>query len=355
MNEERRLQIYDYLKTLFRTIRNFIAEEPQYLEFVPDLFKATYSFQIYECTNGYIVAVYLGNLADNYHYNDVPRSVEAHVNSLPNLIAGTDQHVVTNLQDWKGCGLLQVVVDCVEIGGERVPTTGWKFLFISTKDWKWPTEDAKKQGEQYAREFRARAAVYEPSAGGFMRSYNVSVDRPYLVRRLQSLLSQYKAIISEGTFNERVIHRFLRDHPTMFFPTKKRVLYEYALKNGGDIFYRIDFGVELTTGRYILVELENPKHSIFTAKGDFSQIVNHAERQVRDWMTWIRKNPGELASDMPGLIAPDGLIVVGRTSDMAKDHRDKVSMRNETNTIRLVTYDDLAEEMENYIKHLQDI
>ena len=141
----------------------------------------------------------------------------------------------------------------------------------------------------------------------------------------------------------------------MFFPTKKRILYEYPLIKGGTVFHKTDFVVELTSGRYILVELENPKYPIFTAKGDFSQTTNHAENQVRDWMIWMQLNPEELKTDLPGLLTPEGMIVIGRSADLSKELRGKITMRNKTNSIRLVTYDDLAEEIENYINHLQDV
>jgi hypothetical protein len=53
--------------------------------------------------------------------------------------------------------------------------------------------------------------------------------------------------------------------------------------------------VEMTTGRYVLVELENPNHHIITRSGDYSAIAGHAERQVEDWVLFLRRNSETVA------------------------------------------------------------
>jgi hypothetical protein len=140
----------------------------------------------------------------------------------------------------------------------------------------------------------------------------------------------------------------------LLFPTKKRLLYEYPLMRDSALVHKIDFVIEMTTGRYILVELEHPKHAIFTQSGDYSAIVNHAERQVEDWILFIRKNPETVADELPGIIAPEGMIVVGRSAEFAKQDRERLRVHNEKHNIKLFTYDDLAEEAENHISHIRD-
>jgi hypothetical protein len=39
-----------------------------------------------------------------------------------------------------------------------------------------------------------------------------------------------------------------------------------------------------------LVELESPTAKMFTRTGDFTQVLNHAIRQVSDWREWIKQN-----------------------------------------------------------------
>jgi len=140
----------------------------------------------------------------------------------------------------------------------------------------------------------------------------------------------------------------------LLFPTKKRLLYEYPLIENGKIVHKIDFIIEMTAGRYILVELENPKHTIFTRSGDYSAQVNHAERQVEDWILFLRKNPDSVKEDLPGIVAPEGILVIGRSNDFTSHDRERLRIHNEKHSINLYTYDDLAEEAKNHIAHILD-
>lgn len=351
MNATRQRQIHRYLETLFGSLRRFLQDEPGYVQYVPDVFKFAYVFLVFECSNGYAVAAYPSGFADNYIYIDKDVSVVDALRGLPNLIAGTKNHVVLKM-DVTGSGLLEACLDRVETNRGPVPTTGWKFLFAASKDFTWPVHEARGSAREYVGIFKARAAVYRAGEGGFVLRYDRALARHELVSRLHQILERYRGIITETDYKERQIHRFLRDNPVLLIPTKRRMVYEYPLKEDGKVRFVVDFVIERTSGAYILVELENPKHKLFTAKGDFSQIVSHAERQVSDWMLHIRKNVAAIESEFPGIKTPEGLIVVGRSSDLSEAERDKIRMRNEKHLIRLVTYDELAEEAENHINHL---
>jgi hypothetical protein len=216
-------------------------------------------------------------------------------------------------------------------------------------------KEARESARDLIAVIKARAALYDaPTGGGFITHYDRIATRQELTHRLTRILEDYKKIITEENYAERIIHRYLRDHPVLLFPTKKRLLYEYPLMRDSALVHKIDFVIEMTTGRYILVELEHPKHAIFTQSGDYSAIVNHAERQVEDWILFIRKNPETVADELPGIIAPEGMIVVGRSAEFAKQDRERLRVHNEKHNIKLFTYDDLAEEAENHISHIRD-
>jgi hypothetical protein len=355
MNEERRLQIYTYLKAYFDIIREFLQTEPQYQQFVPQLFKFPYLFLVCECTDGYVVAAYPSGFADNYIYFEKNDTVDNAMRSFPNLVAGTANHVVLGIDGFGGSGMIQGILDRVETSRGPVPTTGWKFLYMATTDFDWPAVEARKDAHETVATLKARAAVYKPSDSALLMSYDSALLRRETISRLYEILEQYRSIVDKKHFEERVIHRFLRDNNVMLFPTKKQMVYEYPLKEGEQIRYKIDFVIEITTGRYVLVELENPRHKLFTAAGDFRQIVNHASQQVANWILWIRNHPDNVRTDFPGIIAPEGLIVIGRNSDLNNEQREKIRLRNEHQHIKLMTYDDLAEEAENHIKHILDV
>jgi hypothetical protein len=357
MNETRRLQIHAYLKTYFQDIRHFIQSEPLIEQFVPQLFKFKYLFLVFECKDGYVVAAYPSGFADNYFYFHKEENVKSVIASLPNLIPGTEAHVVLDLDNWGGSGMRSGISDTVETKNGPLPTGGWKFLNVATLDFDWPVSDAHENAEGIIALIKERTHVYSPDQGHFLTKYESVLEERGKTERLYQILEAYKSIIDEKSYKERTIHRFLFEHPFILESGKKQIFYEHPLKDeNGNVCYRIDFVIELTTGRYILVELENPKHELFTSKGEFRQIVNHAENsQVLQWMLWIRQHFNLIAGTFPGIVAPEGLIIVGRSSNLDIEQRNLIRMWNEKHEIKLKTYDELAEEAENYIKHFLDI
>ncbi len=349
------VQIYDYFNTLFSTIRNFIEKEPEYRDHVPDMLKFPYLVLSFRCSDGYVVAAYPSGIADNFIHLDQDRTVDEVLHSLPNKILGTSNYVGFGAGDWGGSGRYEVIIDRIETNRGPLPTTGWKILHVATRDHTWTVKEARESARDLIAVVKARAALYDaPSGGGFITHYDRIATRQELTDRLLSILESYRNIITEKNFEERVIHRYLRDHPVLLFPTKKRLLYEYPLTKNGGVIHKIDFVIEMTTSRYILVELENPKHTIFTQSGDYSAIVNHAERQVEDWILFMRKNPEAVADKLPSIVAPEGMVVVGRSTGFTQHEREKLRIHNEKHNIKLYTYDDLAEEAENHISHIRD-
>lgn len=364
LNEERRLQIYEYLERYFGELREFLTREPQYQQYTPDIFKLLYVFVVIECRNGYVAAAYPGHLADNYLYFDaLDKHVGNVMRSLPSKIYGTNEHLTLAIDDLSGSGLFSIVIDAVETTSGPLPTTGYKFLFVATLDFEWPTAEARKSAEEWIDILKARALVYSPGESVVFLSRPTALpeNKPaqeathHILDVLRQTIEEYQNILTEKEFRERVIHQFIRDHRVLLHPTKRRLLFEYPLKVGKKVDHKIDFVVELTTERYILVELENPRHTLFTVQGDFRQVVNHAEQQVSDWFAWIRRNRHLVEKDLPGIIAPEGLIVIGRSASLTDAQKDKLRIRNEQHLIKIVTYDDLAEEAENLIHHLLDV
>ena len=356
MNEQKRTQIYDYLSTFWSEMRNFFTRQPEYEQYIPQIFRWTYLFITIEGHDGYVVAAYPSGFADNFLFFEKEESVENITHRLPNLVMNTDAHVVLSVDGFGGSGMYSAILDRVESDKGPVPTTGWKFLYMATPDFDWPVSEARKSAHEIIAMLKARALIYQPQDGGFLMQYNDDVMRRQLISRLNHILEQFRSIINEKSFAERVIHKFIHEHPVLLYPEKSRLIYEFPLKENKKVKYRIDFVVELPRRRYVLVELENPKHELFTGSGDFRQIVNHAENsQVGSWMLWIRRNLASVECDFPGIVAPEGLVVVGRSTKLTNEQQERIRMWNDTHDIKLKTYDELADEAENFIKHLLDV
>lgn len=96
-----------------------------------------------------------------------------------------------------------------------------------------------------------------------------------------------------------------------------------------------------------IVELESPIARLFTKKGDPTQALTHAIRQITDWRTWLTPNQGYAARprEKSGLGLTDisnrapGLIIIGRRSSLdAATHERRRQMCAQTQ-IAIHTYD----------------
>lgn len=353
--QERQNEIVAYLREFFGTIRSFVTSEPEYGPHVPHVFRFTYDFLIFDCRDGYVVAAYPSGLADNFIRIEDKRAVTQVLATLPNKLTGTDAHFVFKVNDWNRQGGLQAIIDVVQTNQGPVPTTGYKFLYVYSKSQLWPLDHARNSAYEYIRVIKAQASLYKADAPRLIVNYDHAVLRHELIARLHQVLDEFRLIINEVSYRERVVHRYLRDNRVLLYPNKKQLVYEYGLLETERLKYRIDFVVEITSGRYVLVELENPKHRLFTARGDFTRAVNHAVNQVSDWMLFIRERPDAVASAFPDIVAPEGLVIIGRNEHLTQHQRNKIRIHNDQNTIKVITYDDLAEEAENYIRHLLEV
>lgn len=75
MSKKWHRQIHDYFEIMFSIIREFISNEPEYRDHVPDMLKFPYLVLSIRCTDGFVVAAYPSGIADNYLPFEQDRSV----------------------------------------------------------------------------------------------------------------------------------------------------------------------------------------------------------------------------------------------------------------------------------------
>lgn len=140
---------------------------------------------------------------------------------------------------------------------------------------------------------------------------------------------------------KRDVHSFLAEHTYFLHPALETIVSEPAIGMGTE--FRPDFIIREATGDYILVEIENPKRSLFTKRGDFTADVTHAVQQVEDWQEWLEQNLPTAQRYYPDIVSPRGLIVIGRLSTLTQKERQKLARRN-INTrgrLEILTYDEM--------------
>ncbi len=155
VNEERIQRVCEHNAVYFKRLRDFLVKETAVAAKLPDFYKLTYTFLVFECADGYAIAGYPGGVVDNYVATDTRRSLDELLKSLPNPIQGTDQHATVSAANLSGTGAFHIIMDKdIDTTHGPRPTLGWKFLSAGTPGYGWPREDAEKRAEEAIAGFR---------------------------------------------------------------------------------------------------------------------------------------------------------------------------------------------------------
>jgi len=173
------------------------------------------------------------------------------------------------------------------------------------------------------------------------------------VADLRRCIADFENLLNHNDVHEKQhIHPFIANNPFLLHPNPDEFFSEVAIGLGTE--FRMDFLLRLPDSSYLLVEIENPRHRLFTTSGDFSAPVNHAVRQVEDWQDWIETNLLVVEKKYPGMVAPFGQVVIGRSHDLDEQQLRRLRRRNINTRGRLVvsTYDDLITQARTYVARL---
>lgn len=184
----------------------------------------------------------------------------------------------------------------------------------------------------------------------------MQIDIPAIdvASRLNYAVNNFQKLINSNDIHEkRDIHPFLEKHSFLLHPNPAEFFSEVAIGLGTE--FKIDFLVRESDGKYLLVEIENPTHPLFTKAGNFSTQVNHAIRQVEDWQQWIEDNLPMVQKKYPDMMSPSGLVVIGRSQHLSKEELQRLERRNINFRGKLViwTYDQLVESANSFIESIK--
>jgi hypothetical protein len=157
-------------------------------------------------------------------------------------------------------------------------------------------------------------------------------------------------LLSDPHTRESDLHDLLTEYPQIIDPGGVALVSEVKL--GRD--YRVDLAAQYddSARRTMLVELERSDLDLFTKKGRFRAHVTHAIQQVQDWMRWWRENPAEVPEPFDSSVPPEGLVVIGRSEALSVEERTRLAHLNSGASVKVVTFDDLAQRLETIIVSL---
>lgn len=176
--------------------------------------------------------------------------------------------------------------------------------------------------------------------------FDIIVDSSILITK--SLLEEFDALINEKK-SEEIYQKFLMKNPVFIDPLSSKVI---AKKKLGSEFIT-DFVVQRFDNEYLVVEIEKPQDNIFTQKGDFSSKFIHAFGQVIDFQEWISSNIAYAQKHLPGISSPQGILVIGLKHSLSDQQNKKLKkFVNNSNNIKIYTYDDLFSRAKNLYNNL---
>jgi len=141
---------------------------------------------------------------------------------------------------------------------------------------------------------------------------NLDKNKSFL-HNLTDIFNTFEKIIKRKAFLERRIHRYINEYRKYLLPDFKNCYFELPLflneeKRVADFVLERD-----SLFPPLLIELENPCHKILTKQGDFTKEVNHARRQISDWVKFINEDSVNTSGESCFLKGKkDRLIIIGK-------------------------------------------
>lgn len=168
---------------------------------------------------------------------------------------------------------------------------------------------------------------------------------------LRLAISELAELVNSDKRNEGALQRCLTENPSLFGPDYVCIFPKHKL--GAE--YEMDYALERYSGVVDLVEIEASSLPIFTKAGDPSQYLTHAEQQVMDWLAWIERHSAYARESLPGLMAPIGYVVIGTSSGLAGELREKLHRRNAMfrGSLLILTYEDLLARARHILRFLE--
>jgi antiviral defense system Shedu protein SduA len=179
------------------------------------------------------------------------------------------------------------------------------------------------------------------------------LSHPPTLAMLYALHITLYRLLQRPSVSERMLHSFLHRYSVVLSPLGLSISSEVPL--GAD--YRIDLAIQ-TPGiipQILLVELENPNKDLFTKAGRLLSTTTHAIQQVEDWLRWWAEHPAETPVGLKSSLPPSGLVVIGRSHKLSEADRKRLAHLNSNRKVQVLTYDELALQLETYIKNLEDL
>lgn len=171
-----------------------------------------------------------------------------------------------------------------------------------------------------------------------------------VVNRLRNINDNFHNLL-ESSNKEEELQLFVKSHPIILYVDYLKMWSKLPLGSEYDTDFvflnRAWLGTE-----YVFVEIERADKKIFTKSGIISSEYTQAKGQIINWRIWIEDNHAYIRNKLDGLHQAVFHLVIGRSTSLDSSLRRKAYIDASASLMRLSTYDDLHERMNNLIERL---
>ena len=334
-----------YEDAYYEAFRNQMQQYAELTDAFPDFLMGPKRVVATQVRDGVVVSHWSAE-HDSFEFNVSERGVSDEIEIITN--DGTTPNVrgsiLPDYVEGLGIELAQAEIrnGTLEVPGDLVWCSPWDRVEVRPfEEALWHPQLGSANGGKVALEF---------VAAHLMRLKNTT--HPNIVHeKMKETIQRFVSLVANNP-GEEAVQVFLAENPILLDATAVKVLPKHKL--GAE--FVTDFVIQLPNDRYILVEIEAPKHKLFTKSGDPTKELTHAQRQVEDWQGWLSENMAYARNNLPGLADPEYWVVIGRRLHITPRDRAALASRNAAlHRIRVLTYDDLIDRVEAQLKNLSSM
>lgn len=174
---------------------------------------------------------------------------------------------------------------------------------------------------------------------------------PTASQTLSKVYFEFCHLLERRRKREADLHAFLLRHPVVLDAHAAGVHSEVRIGR-----YRADLVLryEQSDKRILLVEIERDDDKIFKKNNRLMDKVAHASQQIEDWIAMIRGNAPEMPVWLKGAYVPEGLVVIGRSTQLTIEQKETLFNINSNRLVKIITYDDLLERLNRLIVSMEE-
>jgi len=150
---------------------------------------------------------------------------------------------------------------------------------------------------------------------------------------------------------EQIVQAFLEVHPEILkrwtgaSAIKQRFLTKVSFHSFVTDFVIGEWRSTINRWEWTLIEIERPRHRLFTKNGDPTSELSHALRQITDWRVWVQSNLHFARTILPDIIPLCKVgIIIGRRTTISDQDRDRLQMLQiQSPWVQISTFDALLD------------